>query len=221
MTVNHQLFNQFYRARIWFKKHSEPTVFIAVCVCLLKVKPFQLVQFLWHRHIAAHIHWDTLRLTWITFISAHQTLLAGDFANNANKALSFSIDNVIAIGNEVIKMAIKVVILLPSSRIWPYVMPIFLHAQRQALWDSSLYLFKIKGLSDNKKHWQAALAYVGPIYWTMGKVRDWELPRSLLSPSHCQEGSPRETFFQFVWSKQQSHTRGKTAITRLVLWTDP
>lgn len=134
--------------------------------------------------------------------SAHQTLLAGDFTDNANRALSFSIDNVIAIGNEAIKMAIKVVILLPSSRIWPFVMPIFPHAQRQVLWDSSLYLFKIKGLSNNKKHRQAALAYAGPIYWTMGKVREWELSSSLYSSSHCQRGSPLETLGQFVWSKQ-------------------
>lgn len=107
--------------------------------------------------------------------SAHQTLLARDFTDNGNKALSFSRDNVIAIGNEAIKMAIKVLISLPSSRIWPFVIPIFPYAQRQALWDSSLYLFKIKGLSNNKKHWQAALAYGGPIYWTTGKVREWEL----------------------------------------------
>lgn len=107
--------------------------------------------------------------------SAHQTLLARDFTDNGNKALSFSIDNVIAIGNEAIKMAIKVLILLPSSRIWPFVVPIFLHAPRQVLWDSSLYLFKIKGLSNNKQHWQAALAYVGPFYWTTGKVREQEV----------------------------------------------
>lgn len=104
---------------------------------------------------------------------AHQTPLARDFSDNGNKALSFSIDNVIAIGNEAIKMAIKVLILLPSSRIWPFVMPIFPYASRQQLWDSSIYLFKIKGLSNNKKHWQAALAHVGPICGTEGKVREW------------------------------------------------
>lgn len=49
--------------------------------------------------------------------SAHQTLLAGDFSDNANKALSLSIHNVMAIGNEAIKEAIKVVILLPPPRI--------------------------------------------------------------------------------------------------------
>lgn len=160
---------------------------------------------------------------WHTSLSfpAHQTLLAGDFTDNGNKALSFSIDNVIAIGNEAIKTAIKVLILLPSSRIWPFVMPIFPYAQRRALWDSSLYLFKIKGPSNNKKHWQAALAYVGPIYRTMGKVREWEPSSLLFSSSLCQRGSSRETFGLFVWSKQESHTWGKTAITRLILQTDP
>lgn len=54
-------------------------------------------------------------------------------------------------------------------------MPIFLHAPRQVLWDSALYLFEIKGLSNNKQHWQRVLAYVGSIYCTTGKVRDWEL----------------------------------------------
>lgn len=59
---------------------------------------------------------QSARHTSLSF-SAHQTLLARDFSDNGNKALSFSIDNVIAIGNEAIKMAIKVLILLPSSRI--------------------------------------------------------------------------------------------------------
>ncbi|TNN65270.1 hypothetical protein EYF80_024559 [Liparis tanakae] len=34
----------------------------------------------------------------------------------------------------------------------PFVMPIFPYAPRQALGDSPLYLFKIKGLSNNKRH---------------------------------------------------------------------
>lgn len=149
-------------------------------------------------------HWHTS-----LSCSAHQTLLARDFTGNENKALSFSIDNVIAIGNEAIKTAIKVLIWLLSSRIWPFVMPIFPCALRQVLWDSSLYLFKIKGLSNNKKRWQPALAYVGSIYWTMGKVREWELSSLLFSPSLCQKGPSPETFGQFVWSKQESHAQGK------------
>lgn len=57
-----------------------------------------------HRSTSAVIHWD-----WHTSLSfsAHQTLLARDFTDNRNSALSFPTDNVIAIGNEAIKMAIK------------------------------------------------------------------------------------------------------------------
>lgn len=99
-----------------------------------KVITFQLVKLLniatltqYNRSTSTMIYLD-----WYTSLSAHQTLLARDFTDNGNKALSFSIDNVIAIGNEAIKMAIKVLILLPSSRIWPFVMPIFPYAPRQA-----------------------------------------------------------------------------------------
>lgn len=56
---------------------------------------------------------------------------------------------------------------------------------------------------------QAALAYAGPIYCTMGKVREWELSSLFFSTSLCQRGSSPETLGQFVWSKQKSRTRGE------------
>lgn len=80
-------------------------------------------------------------------------------------------------------MPVKPLIWLPSSRIWPYVMPIFLSALRQVLGDLPLYLFKIKGLPNNKQHWQHVLAYVGPIHCTTGKVREWELSVFLITLS--------------------------------------
>lgn len=141
-------------------------------------------------------------------LSAHQTLPARDFTDNGNKALSFSIDNVIAIGNEAIKMAIKVLILLPFSRIWPFVMPVFLHALRQELRDFSLYLFKIKRSVQQQAGLTGCFGIcrsrsTGP--W--GKVREWELSSLLFSSSLCQRGPSPETPGQ----KQESYTKGENS----------
>lgn len=104
--------------------------------------------------------------------------------------MSFSTDNVIAIGNEAIKMAIKVGILLPSSGIWPFVMPIFPRTQRQALRDSICSRSKVcpTTRSPDRLLWQM----LGPIYWTTGKVRVREL--TIFYPVRLSEG---------VWSKQE------------------
>lgn len=51
------------------------------------------------------------------------------------------------------------------------------------LGDLPLYLFKIKGLPNNKQHWQHVLASVGPICCTVRKVREWKLSVFLITLS--------------------------------------
>lgn len=88
-----------------------------------------------------------------------------------------------AIGSEAIKRAIKVLILLPSSRIWPSVMPIFPDAPRRRLRDSSFYLYRIKGPSNNKRRWQAASTFRA-FNWTKEEEGWWGV--LTFSSSHCQ-----------------------------------
>lgn len=123
----------FFRIIYWLLACLSTSVYLQIVIKFQHVKLLNTTTLTYCKSTLAVIYSD-----WHTSLSfsAHQTLLARDFTDNGNKALSFSIDNVIAIANEAIKMAIKVLILLPSSRIWPFVVPIFLHAPRQVLWDS-------------------------------------------------------------------------------------
>lgn len=98
-------------------------------------------------------------------------------------------------------------------------MPIFPYGPRQAFWGVlSLFVQDQRSVQQ-----QEAVTGCFGICWgpSIGPRGRWELSSSLFSSSLCQRGSSLETLGPFVWSKQESHTGGETAITGVVLYTDP
>lgn len=94
---------------------------------------------------------------------------SGDFTDDANQAMSFSMGNVIAMGNEAIKMAIK------GCNFTAFFQNVTLRDAHISSclegrhWET-LYLFKIKGLFNNKEDTDKLLWHIlGPSIGPWGR----------------------------------------------------
>lgn len=88
------------------------------------------------------------------------------------------------------------------------------HAPGQRPWPSSRYLCRIKGLSDNKEHWQATLAWRTSDSSVRPRGR-WEAESSVFSSSLCQSFISRDLLASLCGQNNRGAHRGGagTAIT--------